>query len=309
MKVSVAMTTYNGELYLIEQLDSLREQEMKIDQLVICDDGSKDDTVKIVNEYISKYNLEDSWQIIQNEKNLGYADNFHKAASLCNGDYIFFADQDDIWKADKIKNMVSIMESNHDIKLLYSDYEPYYCTDDAPVLTKDVVDKMTGDKSVVKQDLNTWSIYIRSEGCTMCFRKTFWDRIQKYWFSGWAHDEFVWKLALCEDGLYTYHESTMKRRLHSNNVSKRKMRDLGKRIDYSKKLKESHIKMLEYANDLKLSQDVNKLIQKNIECIDLRIQMMENKKLLNLFPLIFKYARYYYSKKSIPTEFYMALKG
>ena len=82
MKVSVAMTTYNGELYLIEQLDSLREQEMKIDQLVICDDGSKDDTVKIVNEYISKYNLEDSWQIIQNEKNLGYADNFHKAASL-----------------------------------------------------------------------------------------------------------------------------------------------------------------------------------------------------------------------------------
>ena len=50
MKVSVAMTTYNGELYLIEQLDSLREQEMKIDQLVICDDGSKDDTVKIVNE-------------------------------------------------------------------------------------------------------------------------------------------------------------------------------------------------------------------------------------------------------------------
>ena len=67
--------------------------------------------------------------------------------------------------------------------------------------------------------------------------------------------------------------------------------------------------MLEYANDLKLSQDVNKLIQKNIECIDLRIQMMENKKLLNIFPLIFKYARYYYSKKSIPTEFYMALKG
>lgn len=309
MKISVAMTTYNGEMYLKEQLDSLRNQQQQIDQLIICDDGSSDNTVKMVNDYIVENDLSDRWQIIQNEINLGYADNFHKAADLCDGDYIFFADQDDIWKADKIKNMVNIMEENQNIQVLYSDYEPYYCTEDAPVLGKDVTDKMVGDGTVVNQKLNAWSIYIRSEGCTMCFRKKFWDRIQKYWFSGWAHDEFIWKLALCEDGLYTYHYSTMQRRLHSNNVSKRKMRDLQKRIIYSKNLKSSHEKMMQYAIDLKLDESVIKLIQKNIECIDLRIQMMEKKKVFNIVPLICGYSKYYYSKKSIPTELYMTLKG
>lgn len=309
MKTSVAMTVYNGEQYLKEQLDSILNQKQKPDEVIICDDGSKDRSVEIIREYLVSNKLEDTWKLYQNEKNLGYADNFHKAMELCTGDYIFFSDQDDIWMPDKISSMVRVMENNDRIKLLCSDYEPYYCTEDAPVIGRDVTKRMTGDGSVVPIRLDSYYIYIRSEGCTMCVRKSFLQEIESYWFHGWAHDEYVWKLAMCVEGCYAYHHSTLQRRLHSNNVSKRKMRDLEKRIDYSKNLLASHKQMLEYASAVNADETQKKLIRKNIECIKLRIEMMEKKKIRNIIPLTLFYAKYYYSKKSIPTEFYMTLKG
>ena len=61
-KISVAMTTYNGSKYIIKQLDSLKNQSRKIDELVICDDCSTDNTVELVNDYIKSNNLE-GWNI------------------------------------------------------------------------------------------------------------------------------------------------------------------------------------------------------------------------------------------------------
>ena len=93
-KISVAMTTYNGEKYIEKQLESLRLQTRKIDEVIICDDRSKDNTEKVVTDYINKYNLT-GWKFIVNEKNLGFIENFKKSMRLTTGDYIFLADQDD----------------------------------------------------------------------------------------------------------------------------------------------------------------------------------------------------------------------
>ena len=82
MKISVAMATYNGEKYITEQLDTIRNQTRKIDELIICDDRSTDNTVSVVNDYIQKYGLEDRWSIQVNEENLGYANNFNKVTLL-----------------------------------------------------------------------------------------------------------------------------------------------------------------------------------------------------------------------------------
>lgn len=309
MKVSVAMTTYNGEKYILEQLESMKNQDMQIDELFICDDGSSDNTVAIVSDYIQKNNLQSTWHLIVNEKNLGYADNFNKGINMCTGEYIFFADQDDIWNKDKISSVVKVMENDKKIQVLCSDYEPYYCTDDAPVIAKEVTDRMTGDDSIEQIKLNNWSIYIRSEGCCMAMRKFFWDRVKSYWYSGWAHDEFIWEMAHCEEGIYNYHHSTLKRRLHSNNVSKRKMHDLNTRITFSKELAMHQNKMLEYASVTGMNKTSIDLICNTKRCLELRIEMMEKKRLLNIFPLVFRYQKFYYSKKSIPTEFVMTLKG
>ena len=57
------------------------------------------------------------------KKNLGYKKNFKKAISLCHGDYVFLSDQDDIWKVNKVEDMISIMEKNSNISVLASSFE------------------------------------------------------------------------------------------------------------------------------------------------------------------------------------------
>ena len=55
--ISVVMATYNGEKYILEQLDSIRNQSISIDEVIICDDCSIDNTVNIIKQYINDYSL------------------------------------------------------------------------------------------------------------------------------------------------------------------------------------------------------------------------------------------------------------
>jgi glycosyltransferase involved in cell wall biosynthesis len=92
--ISIAMATYNGEKYIREQLNSILAQTEHDFEVVICDDVSTDSTLSILKEYEKK---DYRFRIYENEKNLGYRENFNKAVSLCKGDFIAFSDQDDIW--------------------------------------------------------------------------------------------------------------------------------------------------------------------------------------------------------------------
>ena len=76
---------------------------MPVDEIIICDDKSKDNTVKVVEEFISKKGVSDIINISVNEENLGYASNFISAVKKTTGDLIFFCDQDDIWSPEKIE--------------------------------------------------------------------------------------------------------------------------------------------------------------------------------------------------------------
>ena len=100
MKISLVMATYNGAKYLNEQLDSIKNQTLKLDEVIIVDDVSTDDTSYLVEKYISNHQL--NWMFIKNEKNLGYKGNFKKGLAHASGDVIFLCDQDDIWHPDKV---------------------------------------------------------------------------------------------------------------------------------------------------------------------------------------------------------------
>jgi len=308
MKTSVVMATYNGVDYLYEQLDSLRDQTRKIDEVIICDDRSKDNTVELIQNYIKENALDNTWSIQVNEKNLGYADNFHKALSMATGDYIFFSDQDDIWMLNKIEEMVKVMEANPQIQLLCSDYEPFTSAENAPEVPKKIMDKMLGDGSIEKIPLNAENIHIASLGCDMCIRKTFRDAIEPFWISGWAHDDYVWKTAQCMDGCYTYHKPMIKRRLHANNVSMRKMHVHDIRVKFLKNLLVSYQQTQKFLESINASKKSKTLLYKCIESTKLRIELLEDKKLWNAVSLAFKYAKYYHSRKSIPVELLMAIK-
>src|SRR5690606_18169426 len=105
----IALCTYNGGKYLIEQLDSLVKQDYPNIEIIIVDDCSKDTTLSILNSYSLHY---PNIKIHVNENNLGYKKNFEKAIQLCNGEYIALSDQDDIWKLDKISKLINSIEKS-----------------------------------------------------------------------------------------------------------------------------------------------------------------------------------------------------
>lgn len=309
MKLSVAMASYNGEEFIIEQLESILSQSVKIDEIIICDDRSKDNTVKVVEEYIAKNGLESIVNISVNPENLGYASNFMAAVSKTTGDYIFFCDQDDIWVENRVRDMIDIMEKNKKIMMLGSEFESFRDADDAPEVPKWEQKMYKNDKSLEHKHFDKKNIFIGAQGCTMCIRRSFIDKIMPYWYKGFAHDEFVWKFALCMDGLYMYHANTLKRRLHSNNVTMHKMRNLDKRIKFLKDLLDSHNATLKFAKDLKINKKNIRILERNIEATKLRIDLLEKKKYFNTFKLLFKYFDCYHKSRSIPVELMMAIKG
>lgn len=113
MRISVALCTYNGSQYIKQQLDSILNQTQLVDEIIVCDDISRDDTIKI----IESYNLPEI-KIYVNQKNLGSVKNFEKAIKLCSGDIIFLADQDDIWLHNKVEVLINYFKLNKNISVL-----------------------------------------------------------------------------------------------------------------------------------------------------------------------------------------------
>ena len=110
MVVSVAMAVYNGAAYLPAQLESLASQSRLPDELLICEDGSSDDSLKVLEEFSKTAPF--TVKIIPNTHNKGYVATFSDALSHCRGDLVFLCDQDDFWMPKKIEQVCEIAESN-----------------------------------------------------------------------------------------------------------------------------------------------------------------------------------------------------
>lgn len=94
--VSICITTYNGEKFILEQLNSILEQIDEKDEIIITDDDSLDRTREIIEEL-----GDPRIYFYSNQTRLGYTKNFEKALKKSSGDIIFLCDQDDIWTPNK----------------------------------------------------------------------------------------------------------------------------------------------------------------------------------------------------------------
>ena len=106
--ISVAMVSYQGAKYIEEQLDSILMQLGAEDEVVISDDGSTDGTREILAQYTRK---ESRVRIIDGPK-AGVKKNVENALRACDGEYIFLADQDDIWMPEKVKRVMDTFEKS-----------------------------------------------------------------------------------------------------------------------------------------------------------------------------------------------------
>lgn len=220
MKLSVALCTYNGGFFLEKQLDSIINQTIPVDEIVICDDNSNDETIAIINFYQNKY--PDLIHLYQNNPGLGTIKNFEKAIYHTSGDLIFLSDQDDIWYDEKVAKSCEFFEQNQKCILLFSDGN---LIDDEGKLTGSTLwDKWSFDNEIKSiwedQNLAFKSLIVGNNkitGATACFKKSLKDKISPfelplyYWHDGWLGTH-----AAAQKGLFFINESLILYRVHSN---------------------------------------------------------------------------------------------
>ena len=117
--ISIALCTYNGAAHLSAQWQSLLEQDLLPDEIVISDDQSTDGTKELLAELAATAPF--PVRILENPTRLGSNRNFERALSACTGDLIFLCDQDDFWLPEKIATVTQYMVANPDIQVAFCD--------------------------------------------------------------------------------------------------------------------------------------------------------------------------------------------
>lgn len=113
------MCTYNGAAWVGQQLRTMAEQERRPDELVVCDDGSTDQTRGILRDFARQAPF--AVRVIENVRQLGVARNFSQAIELCGGELIALADQDDLWGPAKLRVLEEALLGNPRLGLVFSD--------------------------------------------------------------------------------------------------------------------------------------------------------------------------------------------
>ena len=156
--VSIVMCTYNGEKFLIEQIDSIINQTYPIYELIIQDDHSIDNTWDILKSYQQRYHFV---KIFQNKRSIGVNENFFSAIKRATGDYIALSDQDDIWEPYKIERQIGMIGN----KMLSSGFSKPFANGEGI--------KIHFDQRIPNFNLER-VVYVSSlAGHTMLFKKEF----------------------------------------------------------------------------------------------------------------------------------------
>lgn len=204
--ISIAMATYNGARYLPEQLASFSAQTRLPDELVICDDGSTDETVAVIEQFSRDAPF--AVRLFRNDTNLGFVRNFEKALTLCNGELIFLSDQDDVWFADKLQTVEAIFEAHPAIQVVINDQE----ITDAELNPSGVTKLGNVRKAGSNDDLF-------KTGCCSAMRHEWRDYVLPIPPSAPAHDIWINRPANLLGARYVISEALQYYRRHGDNAS------------------------------------------------------------------------------------------
>lgn len=122
MKVNILMSTYNGQEFIAQQIQSIQKQTFENWNLLIRDDGSSDETPKIIADF-AKSDARIRFINADKRENFGVIKNFYTLLKYEKADYYFFSDQDDVWQPQKLKlTLASVEKENNQIPLMvYTD--------------------------------------------------------------------------------------------------------------------------------------------------------------------------------------------
>lgn len=200
------MATYNGEKYIKDQLKSILKQLGPNDEVVISDDGSKDSTWNIVNSMGDK-----RIHYVENTGTHGFTHNFENALRLAKGDYIFLADQDDIWMDNKVEVVMNALQD--------ADFVTHDC------ITVDPNMKVLSKSRFKEFDIKPgfWRHLLKSRylGCCMAFNRQLLDVSLPFPVNDFLIEHDIWLAAVA----FAYFKVTqigeplIYYRRHGNNAS------------------------------------------------------------------------------------------
>tara|TARA_B100000989_G_scaffold292794_1_gene269244 strand:- start:2002 stop:2847 length:846 start_codon:yes stop_codon:yes gene_type:complete len=216
-KIQILLATHNGVNFLREQLDSIVNQEYKMWELLMHDDGSSDNTLSILNEYKNNYPKKIRILIDQKIFSSAYKNFFHLIDNRSRkADLYCLCDQDDIWHKSKLKKIVEIYNSKNEKKpiLIHSDLS---LIDAKGKLLEKSHNKLINYKKnfITKK---TALYYNPVPGCAMSINSALANKISysKYMV---MHDWWILLTALYENSTIEYIKFPLvKYRQHSNNV-------------------------------------------------------------------------------------------
>jgi glycosyltransferase involved in cell wall biosynthesis len=206
--VSVALCTYNGEKYVGQQLESIVQQTVCPDEVMVCDDGSTDATISLVEDFARQY---PSIQLVRNETNLGFTRNFEQAIRLASQDLIFLSDQDDVWLPDRIRAMRQIFAADPKVGMVYANFQ---LTDEAlqPIVSnRKPQPQLLASPRLPAQVVRHWG---GISGCTIAFRST----LKPFLLpipDAWTHDGWITLMSYVFSEVQRIEDVLMYYRIHA----------------------------------------------------------------------------------------------
>jgi len=200
--ISVCLPTYNGEKFIQQQLDSILNQSVAINELIISDDSSTDRTIEIIKSY-----TDNRITLIENQKFRSPVFNLENALKQAKGDYIFLADQDDIWYPNKVKIVLEHLE-NHNLVV-----------SDCKLIDKDNTILVGSFYKLINSGQGFFKNFIKNTylGCCMAFDRSVLDYVLPFPKSIAIHDHWIGLNAELFSSIYFCDEQLVGYRKHENN--------------------------------------------------------------------------------------------
>lgn len=296
--IEIALATFNGSDYIEELLESLSNQTMLPSRLRVRDDCSTDGTLKILFEWSTKH-PEIETIVEQNSKNLGWRANFHKLIESCTLDYIFLADQDDIWLPHKIEQMSEALEQNDDIYVLTSNVYPFSTN---AQLVHICLPKDQNDNTLVKWDPKLIDIFPRP-GWSYAVKQSFLHKLTKVWGDSIdnAHDVMIYSSATANGHCYNLNAWTGFFRRHEGSAT------LNSPTMNVEDLIQDHNRTyirLKVARIFSDEEQISNLLDKKIALYERRIRHLSSRSVIGAISDSFRSWRYYRNTKDIIRDVY-----
>ena len=198
------MATYNGERFIEKQLNSILKQTVEVDEIIISDDNSTDNTLKII-EKLNNPKI----KVIKNLKQ-GVINNFENSLKKSKGEYIFLADQDDIWKPNKVEITIKRLKEYdlvvHNAKIINSK--------DEKIFEKTFFEIRNSRKGLLK------NLYKNSYiGCCMAFNRKILEKALPFPMNIPMHDSWIGLIAEICGKVYFDKAVLFYYRRHESNVT------------------------------------------------------------------------------------------